>query len=257
MKAHSKVLALSVLAGVTFGAAQNAPGNGVSDAAQMQRPVQGRAFPSTFGVATTVAPRYGAGFVGATYANLRGGVSGAGADAVAGYSVGNAIDAISLTFGVAFIGLDLLGDAGAFSVKASRLIQVVGSSATFAGITFPNLLAWGANSNRRVMTGVYISHLVGIPSGEAEIPVQLTLGYGTETTHKCDGSGILGDGLFARIGLGVAPKISMGVSATCAQVNMGATPTTPGTRMGTTIGVFDMTNATELRQVSLSVGFAL
>lgn len=259
MKASSKILAVSVMAGAIFGPAQVAWGNGVSDAAQMQmqRPVQGLAFPSTFGVPTAVAPRSGAGFVGATYANPRGGVSGAGGDGdiVAGYSVGNPIDAISLTFGVALTGLDPLGDAGAFSVSASRLIHVAGSSATFAGITFSNLLAWGPNRNRPVMTSAYMSYLVGIPSGETEIPVQLTLGYGTDTTRKSDGSGILADGLFVGVGVGVAPNISMGVSATRTQVNMGATLTIPGTRMGTTVGVFDVTNATQRRQVSLSVGF--
>lgn len=259
MKVAATALASCIMVSLAMGGAQYAHANEPIQTTQslLQSPVSGLAFPSTFGVPTAVAPRAGTGFVGATYANPRGGVSGAGGDGeiVAGYSIGNPIDAVSLTFGVALTGAEPLGDAGAFSISGSRILNAGGRSITFGGIAVSNLLAWGPNKNRPVMYSTYISHLVGIPTGQTEIPVQITVGYGTDTTRRADGSGILEDGLFAGVGAGVTENISLGLSATRTQFNLGATLTIPGTGVGATIGVFDVANNTERRQLSFSVGF--
>lgn len=258
MKITTIALVSFIVVGSAMGGVQYAHANEPTQATPslLQSPVSGLAFPSTFGVPTAVAPRAGTGFVGATYANPRGGVSGAGGDGdiVAGYSIGNPIDAASLTFGVALTGVEPLGDAGAFSISGSRILNAGGRSITFGGIAVSNLLAWGPNKDRPVMYSAYISHLVGIPAGQVEIPVQITAGYGTDTTRKPDGSGILEDGFFAGVGFGVTKDISLGLSATQTQFNVGATLTVPGTGIGATIGVFDVANNTERRQLSLSVG---
>ena len=216
------------------------------------------AFPGTFGVPTAVAPRSGTVFIGATYANPRGGVSGAGGDGdiVAGYSVGNPIDAVSLTFGVALTGVAPLGDAGSFSLSASRLLQVGGKSATFAGVSVSNLGAWGVNANRPEMFSAYVSHLLGVDVGRFEVPVQVTVGYGSDSTRKGDGSGVLEDGAFAGVGIGISEAASVSLSVNRTQLNVGATWSTPGIPGSATFGVLDVTDNTERRQFSLSVGFA-
>lgn len=221
-------------------------------------PVATLAFPSTFGVPSAVAPRDGTGFLGATYANPRGGVSGAGGDGdlVAGYAVGNPLDAVSLTFGVALTGIDPLGDSGSFSITASRLLRAGGTSATFIGASISNILGWGDSADRSEMYTAYVSHLVGLNLRGTEVPFQFTVGYGTDNTRSSDGAGRLSDGIFAGIGVGVTENLSASVSATRTQINVGATLSIPGTSLSMTAGVLDLTDTTDRRQFSLSVGYS-
>lgn len=215
------------------------------------------AFPGTFGVPSAVAPRPNSGFFGASYANPRGGVDGAGGDGdiVAGYTIGNPLTAISLTFGVALTGIDPLGDAGSFSISASRLLRAAGASATFLGLSVSNLGAWGVNEARSEMTSIYVSHLMGVKSGGAEIPMQFTIGYGTDNTRDSAGTGTLEDGVFAGFGIGLTQDISAGISATETQINIGATLSLPQIRSSLTVGVLDATNNTDRQQISVSVGY--
>lgn len=216
------------------------------------------AFPGGFGVPTAVAPRSGTGFAGVTYGNPRGGVSGAGGDGdiVAGYSLGNPINGVSFTLGLAITGTEPLGDAGSLSLSASRLLRAGGKSATFFGVSASNLAPWGVDARRPAMFSAYVSHLVAITAGQIEIPVQVTVGYGTDSTRQSNGSGTLEDGPFAGIGVGVSKIASLGVSATRTQLNLGATLTVPNVPVSVTFGVMDVTNNTDRRQFSLSVGLA-
>lgn len=248
----SSVVALFALsAEVSAGPAQHPQASLPSPAATL-------AFPSTFGVPTAVAPRAGTAFVGATYANPRGGVRGAGGDGdiVAGYTIGNPIEAVSLTFAIALTGLEPLGDAGSFSVSVSRLLRASGNSATYSGLTVSNLAPWGVNKGRSAMYSAYVSHLVGLSVGEREIPLQFTVGLGTDNTRKRDGSGVLQDGAFVGFGIGLTEMISASVSATRTQLNIGASISLKGTPLSATIGVLDATNNTDRRQVSVSVGMS-
>jgi len=215
------------------------------------------AFPGTFGVPSAVAPRSGSAFVGATYATPRGGVSGAGGDGdlVAGYSIGNPLDAVSLTIGLALTGTNPLGDAGAFSLTASRLLQAGGNTATFFGVSASNLLPWGVNARRSEQYSGYVSHLVGVKAGSVEIPLQFVLGYGTDNTRDSAGAGLLSDGVFAGFGIGVSENTSVSVSATRTQVNVGMSYALPRTGLSATFGVMDATDNTDRQQVSFSVGY--
>lgn len=221
-------------------------------------PVATLAFPGTFGIPSAVAPRNGAFFVGASYASPRGGVSGAGGDGdiVTGYAIGNPLDAVSLTFGLAITGIDPLGDSGSFSLAASRLLRAGGRSATFVGLSASNLGAWGSSALRPEMFSAYVSHLVGVDALTVEIPLLITVGVGTDNTREADGSGIVRDGAFAGIGVGLTRNLSAGISTTLTQQNVGATLTIPGTGMSATVGVLDITNNTERRQFSLSVAYS-
>ncbi|ROU03947.1 hypothetical protein [Histidinibacterium lentulum] len=212
-------------------------------------------FPATFGVPSAVAPRAGTAFVGASFAHPRAGMKGLGSDGdlVLGYNTGDPIDGVSLTFGLALTGLEPFGDAGAFSVSASRLLRAGGASATFAGVSLSNLAPWGEAADRPEMSSVYVSHLVGLPAAGAELPLQISLGYGTDTTRAADGSGRLDDGAFLGLGLGLTPFVSGSVSATETQVNLGATVSIPRTGASLSLGVLDAADATDHRQVSLSI----
>lgn len=215
-------------------------------------------FPALFGIPTAVAPRRATIFSGLTYANPRGGVSGSGGDGdfSAGYSLGNPLDGIGLTLGLVVTGLDPFGDAGSFSLTASRLLRAEGNSATFAGASVSNLFAWGVNSDRSEMYSAYVSHLIGLDIGTIEIPIQVTIGYGTDNTASSDGSGRLSDGVFAGVGVGLSEVLSVGLSGTRTQLNIGATLNLPGLKLSPTFGVFDVTDNTGRRQFSLSVGYS-
>ena len=221
-------------------------------------PVASLAFPGTFGVPSAVAPRDGTGFLGATYANPRGGVSGSGGDGdlVAGYALGNPLDAISLTFGIALTGIEPLGDSGSLSITASRLLRAGGMSATFIGASVSNILAWGDSAGRSEMYSAYVSHLVGVNLGNTEVPFQLSVGYGTDNTRSSDGAGRMSDGMFAGVGFGVTENLSASVSATRTQINVGATLSIPETSFSVTAGVLDVTRNTDRRQFSLSAGYS-
>lgn len=219
-------------------------------------PLAQLSFPATFGVPSAVPPRSGTAFVGATLVTPRAGIKGLGSDGdvVAGYNIGNPVDAVSLTFGLALTGLDPPGDAGALSLSASRLLRVGGTSATFAGLSASNLASWGEAADRPEMYAVYVSHLVGLSTGLTELPLQISFGYGTDSIRTTDGSGRLEEGLFAGIGLGLTPVVSGSVSATATQVNLGASLSIPRTGASLSLGLLDVADTTDRRQVSLSVG---
>jgi hypothetical protein len=106
------------------------------------------------------------------------------------------------------------------------------------------------------MYSAYVSHLAGVTVGDTEIPFQFTLGYGTDNTRSSDGAGRLSDGMYAGVGVGVTESLSASVSATRTQINVGATLSIPGTSFSTTAGVLDVTDNTDRRQFSLSVGYS-
>lgn len=220
-------------------------------------PVASLAFPSGFGIPSAVAPRSGSRFVGASYGNPRGGVAGAGGDGdiVAGYAIGDPLGGVSLTFGLAITGVEPLGDAGSLSVTASRLLRAGGRSATFVGFSASNLAPWGTNAGRPAMYSAYVTHLFGVETPTVEIPMLITVGMGTDNTRASDGSGIMSDGMFVGFGMGLTKTLSAGISTTATQQNVGATLSIPGTGISTTIGVLDVTNNTQRRQVSISVAY--
>jgi hypothetical protein len=220
----------------------------------LSSPVASLSFPGVFGVPSAVAPKGGSGFAGLTYVNPRGGIAGSGGDASlsAGYTVGNPVENLSVTFGVSITGIDPFGDAGSFSVSASRLLRAGGSSATFVGASASNLANWGAGSDEPEYSA-YVSHLAGVQAGGVEIPLQIVLGYGTNNTRNSAGG--LDDGAFAGFGVGIAKNLSASVSFTRTQLNAGLTATIPDTSVSASLGVLDATDRNDRQQVSLSVGF--
>ena len=220
----------------------------------ISNPANSLSFPGMFGVPSAVAPKGGTGFVGAIFVTPRGGISGNDGDGSvsAGYTIGNPVDSVSVTFGLSVTGTDPFGDAGSLSVSASRLVHAGGTSATFVGGSASNLAKWGAGSDDPEFS-VYVSHLAGIRTGGVEVPLQFVFGYGTNNTRKS--SGDLDDGAFAGVGVGLAKNLSASISFTSTQVNAGVTATIPNTTMSATLGVLDVSDNNDRQQVSLSVGF--
>lgn len=216
-------------------------------------PVPSLSFPGMFGVPSAVAPKGGTGFVGLTYVNPRDGVDGGDGDGSfsTGYTIGNPVENVSVTFGLSVTGLDPLGDAGSLSLSAARLVHAGGTSATFIGASASNLANWGAGSDDEEYS-VYVSHLAGLQASGVEIPVQFVLGYGTNNTRNSVGG--LDDGVFAGVGVGIVENLSASVSFTSTQVNTGFTVTIPESSVSATLGVLDIGDNNDRQQVSLSVG---
>ncbi|MEM8882382.1 MAG: hypothetical protein AAGC82_17480 [Pseudomonadota bacterium] len=214
-----------------------------------------RRFPSIFGSPSAFPSPGGTGFAGLNYVNPREGIEGNGADGDdgAGYTIGNPVENVSVTFGVAITSLQDFADSGSFSVSAARAVSITQQSLTFVGASAGNLGAWGDAQESPESYAAYISHLRALPTGAGEIPVQFTIGYGDETTFDEDGETI-GEGAFVGLGVGVAQNFSLGVSATETQLNAGVgfgIPELPS--VSVSMGVFDITNNVERRQFSLGV----
>lgn len=218
------------------------------------------AFPSVFGVASAVAAPSGSGFAALSYVNPRGGVTGSDGDGdfSFGYTVGNPIEGVSATVAVNILGLDPFGESGTLSVNFSRLLRAGGNSATFVGLAAGNLLGWGDAENNDTTYTIAASHLVGITTaGGVEIPMQVSVGYGNESTLSDDGLGVAGPGAFIGLGVGVTETLSASLSATQTQLNVGfslSVPQVPG--LGLSLGMFDVTDNTSRQQVSLGASFS-
>ena len=217
------------------------------------------AFPGVFGVASAVAATGGSGFVALSYANPRGGVANGGGDGdfAFGYSIGNPVDAVSATISVKVLGLEPFGDSGNVSLSLSRLLRVGGASATFLGLGVGDLLDWGdANGGSPVYT-LTGSHIWAVTTaGGVEIPMQLSVGYGTDTTLSDDGRGRISQGGYVGFGIGVTETLSASLSATETQLNVGfslSVPDVPG--LGLSVGMFDVTDNTNRQQLSLGLSF--
>jgi hypothetical protein len=257
MKQFIRTLLVSVAAIAAAGAAQ---ANGASVGGAVGAPAAQLAFPSVFGVASAVPPRSGGGFVALSYVNPRGGVSGSDGDGdlSIGYTIGNPIDAVSATVAANILGLEPFGEDGTLSVAFSRLVHAGGNSITFIGVGFGDLMGWGDAENNNETYTVSVSRLMGVTTEAGrEIPMQISVGYGNETTMSDDGRGTVGPGAFVGVGVGVTQSLSASLSATKSQLNVGfslSVAELPG--LGLSLGMFDVTDNTNRQQVSLGASFS-
>lgn len=238
-----------------------ADGVNTSDLSQLVPAERGidLAFPAIFGAASAIPAPGGTGYVALTYATPRNGIKGNGGDGdlVAGYTIGNPVDAISLSFGVAITGLDPFGDSGSFSVTASRMITASDHSATFLGASVLGIGSWGDARADGEAVNVFASHLTSLPMDGMDIPVQLTVGYGTRTTLDNDGSGRVDNGPFYGIGIGVFEPLAISLSGTTSQLNLGAVLYIREIEgLSVVAGVFDVFDNTDRQQATLTVAYA-
>ena len=218
-----------------------------------------RRFPSVFGAPSAVGPAGSTGFVALTLTNPRQGISGEGWDgeASAGYTFGDAVDSVALTFGVNIASLDGFGDDGSFFVNASRQIASSGSNRTYLGLQAANIGAWGDADEDDEAVAATLSHLTSFSSAGGDIPVQFTVGFAQDNTVEDDGSGDSDDGVFLGVGFGISENFGASVSATETQLNLGVGFSVPSfPNVGFSAGEFDVTDNTERRQSSVTAAFS-
>ena len=248
--------AVAVIAAATV--ATTAFGGNTAPATPVAAPDRIFAFPSVFGVATAVPPADGTRYVALTYATPRGGIAGGSADGelAFGYTLGSPVRNVSATIGANITSLtDDFGDSGNFNLSLSRMVATGSRSATFVGLSVGKLGGWGDAAAENEAYSVQVSHLVGV--GASDTPVQLTLGYGNQTTLSDDGLGTLDDGFFYGVGVGVTEALSLSLSGTETQFNLGATANIAAfDGLSVTAGVYDVTENVSRRQVSLTVGYS-
>ena len=218
-----------------------------------------RTFPAIFGAASAVAAPGGSGYVALTYSTPRGGVSGndADGDVSAGYTIGNPVKNVSVSFGVNINSLsDNFGDSGNFTLGLSRVANIGERSVTFVGLSAGKLAGWGDAASDDETYSAYVSHVTAYDSGSGEIPVQYTLGYGADSTLSEDGLGTLSDGIFYGVGVGVSETVSVSLSGTETQLNLGGTVIIPSVSgLSVTAGVYDATDNASRQQYSLTVAY--
>lgn len=218
-----------------------------------------KAFPSIVGIPSAFPAPQNSGFVGLTVATPRGGGprkpsrDNADGDLGVGYTIGNPIDNISATGTLVISDLEPFGKAGSFYFDFARALHVGERSLTFGGITAGNIGAWGSAKTRAETYSAYVSHLTSFQTSGGEIPVQVTVGYGDQTTFSDDGRTV-GEGLFYGLGLGVTETVAVSLSGTKNQVNVG---TSFGVKAlpnwGASIGIFDVGQSVDRRQYAISV----
>lgn len=171
--------------------------------------------------------------------------------------MGNPISAVSLTFGATVSGLDPFGDAGSFSVSASRMVYASATTLTFLGASVSELGGWGVSKSIDPKGSIYATTVGDLSMGAIEVPFEVTMGYGQDVrTNKKTGA--LEDSGFWGVGLGIAPGVAASLSGTNNQLNVGATVAIPGlSGVGVTMGVSDVTNNTNRRQTSITVGYGI
>lgn len=215
------------------------------------------AFPTIFGANSAFPAPSNTGFAALTFANPRvGAFPGSDGELTFGYTFGSPISGVSVTAGVNVLSLeDNFADSGDLFLSVARSIGQNEYGATMIGASFDDLLGWGAASGGSESYSVYVSHLTSLGAGR-DVPVQFTFGYGNETTVADDGTGAVGDGFFAGVGVGVAESLAVSMSLTETSLNIGATASIPAVDgLSVTAGFYDVTDNTDRQQFALTVGF--
>lgn len=219
-----------------------------------------RAFPATFGIASAFPGAPNTGFIGLSLVYPRRGILPSNTtaaekldgDLVIGYTLGDPIDLIAVTGSVAITSLKGFAEDGAFGLGVARALRVSDDSLTFIGLSASNLGAWGDAALDPPAWSAYISHLFSV-GGAQEVPVQITVGYGDQSTYDDLGIFVEG-GWFYGIGAGLTPNLSASLSGTRNQVNIGFGLSHPRLfNWGASFGVYDVTDNVHSRQLGISV----
>lgn len=208
-----------------------------------------RRFPSVYGAPSAFAGAPNAGFVGLSYVSKGGDANG---DIAAGYTFGNAVEAVSVTGTLVISDLDDFADSGNLNMSLSRLVATGSRSLTFVGATVNDLAGWGKTGDASYR--VYASHIFTVGDLTDEFPMQVTFGYG-DTAKAVKGKASEG-GFFGGVGVGLTANLGVSASFTESQVNAGVSfgiPQVPG--LGVSIGVSDIGENVGDRTTFLSLGY--
>jgi len=171
-------------------------------------------FPSVFDAPSAYAGAPNAGFVGLSYVKKGGDANG---DIAAGYTFGNAVEAVSVTGTLVVTDLDHFADSGNLNMSLSRFVATGSRSLTFVGATVNDLAGWGKTGDASYR--VYASHIFTIGDWTDEIPMQVTFGCGD--TAKAVKGKASECGFFGGVGVGLTANLGVSASFTEFQVNAG------------------------------------
>lgn len=215
-------------------------------------------FATLFGVPSAVPAPSGTAYAALTYVTPREGIAGKtpDGDVSFGFTAGNPVTGVGLAFGADITGLEPFGDAGSFSLQASRLLGITETTATFAAISYSGFGGWGAQRGQEKLS-IYATTF-GTVGGAIPKPYLLTIGYGQDTQYTGFGTGVLEDSLFWGAGIGLTENLSASLSGTTNQVNFGVGVRLPGLEnISISAGVLDVTDAVDRRQKSITIGYSL
>lgn len=212
-----------------------------------------------YGVPSAIPAPAGSSFVALSFSNPRGGIEGQDLDSdfALGYAFGNPVTGIGFNVGLDITGLQPFGDAGSFSIQASRMVLVTDKSATFAALAYSGLGAWGEQKGSEKASG-FVTNFGTFDVGQTEVPYLLSVGYGENNTFAADGSGVLEDGIFWGGGIGLNDYLSASISGTSTQVNAGLSAKIPGLdNVSLSAGYMDVGSNVDRRQLTVTIGYNL
>lgn len=242
--------------------AQSLPARTQADTAPYTLSTNGkapRAFPGVFGVPAAFIAPGGSAFASLKYTNPRGGVAGRGGDAdiSLGFGVGNPINSVGLNFGADITGTQPFADTGSFSVTAARALKMSPNNITFGSLGVSSLGGWGTSKGASPKYTATVSHYTQLGQAGNRFPLMVSAGYAAQNTYSTTAIGQLSDGVFAGVGLGVTPNLSVSASATQTQLNLGASMTIPGLKgVAFSAGYHDVVNTVQRRQMSFTISVA-
>ncbi|EAR49651.1 hypothetical protein OG2516_17950 [Oceanicola granulosus HTCC2516] len=163
-----------------------------------------------------------------------------------GFGLGDATETVGAQVTTVVSGLEPFGDSGSVNLKFSRAL----GPSTFAGISFGNVLSWGAEDDEGVRTTVAVTHFQDIWTETNYYPVMFTAGYGTNVTD-----GGTEEGVILGAGVGLNEYIGVSASTNTEYVNLGIglkSPNLEGWNMSfTAVDAFDQDDRQAL-QVAVS-----
>lgn len=202
----------------------------------------------------TVAP-HGMVFGGLALTNRRTGVVPRDEDGslALGFGLGSAEDGIGLQFTASIASLSRnFGDAGSFSVKASRRIGT-GAWNTYLGVSADYLAPWGAVKGQDASITAAITSFGSIAIGTEIHPIMLTLGGGSHIRN-----GDTDPGVFAGIGLGLTRNLAVSAAWTGEALDLGLGIRAPGVNgLSFTIAGNDVTDRMASRRVTVTATWAV
>lgn len=202
----------------------------------------------------TVAP-HGMVFGGLALTNRRVGAVPRDEDGslALGFGLGSAEDGVGVQITASIASLSRnFGDAGSFSLKASRRIGT-GAWNTYLGVSADYLAPWGAVKGRDPAITAAITSFGAIRIGGDIHPVMLTFGGGSHIRNNDTDPG-----LFAGVGLGLTPHLAVSAAWTGEALDLGLGIKPPGVEgLNLTLAVNDVTDRRDSRRVTLTATYAV
>lgn len=170
-----------------------------------------------------------------------------------GFGLGSAEDGIGVQVTASIASLSRnFGDAGSFSVKASRRIGT-GQWTTYLGVSADYLAPWGAVKGQKTSLTAAITSFTSVRIGQDSYPLMLTFGGGSHIRN-----GDKDPGIFAGVGLGLTPNLAVSAAWTGEALDLGLGVKAPGVEgLSFTFAVNDVTDRKSSRRVTLSATWAV